>query len=340
MMRYAVGYQFREAGEESIADIVRDFRQSIGEVYFAWLDSPSARSPATDARGMINWAGQAELETDLRLLRDMGIRLDLLFNASCYGRESLSQYLANFVCSVVAHLRDQVGLDMLTTTSLMIAEVIKENFPELEVRASVNMRVGTVKALECLADLFDSFCMQREFNRDLRRVAELSEWCDAHGKKLCMLANSGCLNYCPAQAFHDNLVAHAREVDQMSNLPGLNPVLCRRHYADPAHWVSCLQNSWVRPEDIDNYEDAVDTVKLATRTHANPRKVIQAYAERRFDGNLLDLLEPGYGPEFLGHVIDNTRFPADWFERTTSCDKRCHRCSYCESVLKDVLVRV
>lgn len=38
--------------------------------------------------------------------------------------------------------------------------------------------------------------------------------------------------------------------------------------------------------------------------------------------------------------MDNTRFPRDWFQRTTECDKRCHRCTYCESILQEVLVRV
>jgi hypothetical protein len=73
--------------------------------------------------------------------------------------------------------------------------------------------------------------------------------------------------------------------------------------------------------------------------HANPRRVIEAYARRRFAGNLPDLLEPGHGPVFAPHVIDNRKFPADWFKRTTECDKRCHACSYCATVLKQVMVR-
>ena len=34
-----------------------------------------------------------------------------------------------------------------------------------------------------------------------------ADWCRANGKKLCILANSGCLGNCPWQTYHDNLIA-------------------------------------------------------------------------------------------------------------------------------------
>jgi len=43
---------------------------------------------------------------------------------------------------------------------------------------------------------------------------------------------------------------------------------------------------------------------------------------------------------FAPSIIDNTRFPPDWFELSTACDKRCHRCDTCAAVLEQVLVRV
>ena len=36
-------------------------------------------------------------------------------------------------------------------------------------------------------------------------------------KKLFMLANSGCLNFCSAHNFHDNLVAHEADISKMDN---------------------------------------------------------------------------------------------------------------------------
>ncbi len=40
-----------------------------------------------------------------------------------------------------------------------------------------------------------------------------------------------------------------------------------------------------------------------------------------------------------GHILDNTRFPADWREQVNSCCGRCEGCSYCEEALREVLIR-
>ena len=68
------------------------------------------------------------------------------------------------------------------------------------------------------------------------------------------------------------------------------------------------------------------------------RRVVAAYARGRFNGNLLDLMEPGYAPLFGRWMLDNARFPADWFEKTSECDRDCTACSYCGEVLEKVLV--
>jgi collagenase-like PrtC family protease len=337
-MKFAVGYQLPEEDEEPITKVVADYRDLIEEVYFPWLDMPSGRSPMASSSGYTEETAQERLMDDLRVFRGMGIKLDVLFNANCYGGASLSQSLADQVCSIVGRLVESVGLEVVTTTSLMIARTIRRRFPQVDVRASVNMRLGTVKAMEYVADFFDSFYLHREFNRDFGRIREIKEWTDANGKGLHLLVNSGCMSYCSGQTFHDNLVAHEAEIAETLNVSGWNPSLCWNYYADRSHWVSLLQNSWIRPEDLHHYEGWFSVGKLATRMHSNPRKVLHAYCERRYRGNLLDLFEPGHGPLIAPFILDNSRFPEDWFERTTECGKRCHQCRYCTEVLGQVLV--
>lgn len=339
-MKFAVGYQLPEDDEEPLVDIVRDFADKIDEVYFPWPHMASGRSPMGSMGGDVDWRALGRLEADLRAFRDMGVRLDLLLNASCYGRYGSSRRLVDLVCSIVAHLSGGVGLDAVTTMSPAVARTVKRELPEVDVRASVNMRLGTVKSLEYVADLFDSFCIQREHNRDLERIGELRNWCDRAGKRLHILVNSGCLNFCSVQTYHDNLVSHENEVSEMLNVTDDVPAMCWRHYRRREHWVTFLQNSWVRPEDVHHYEPFFQVMKLATRMHANPHMVIRAYCTGEFAGNLPDLFEPGHGALFAPYVWDNTRFPDDWFARTAGCDKRCHSCDYCSSVLDRVLVKV
>lgn len=338
-MKYAVGYQLAGDSGERFTDIVRDYREHIEEVYFPWVHGPSGRASLSESRGLTDWSAQATLEGDLVAFRQMGLKLDLLLNANCYGGKAVSRYLENQVGTLLAHLQDRVGgVDSVTTASLAVARTLRRHFPALDVRASVNLRIGTAQAMQYVAGLFTSFCVQRDVQRSLTAVGALRRWADGHGKRLCLLANSGCLRCCPGQTFHDNLVAHEVEIDETANIPDWTPHVCWNLYRQRENWPAVLQATWIRPEDAHHYEGLVDTMKLATRMHANPRLVIHAYVSGGYRGNVLDLLEPGFGPAFAPFILDSTLLPADWFERTSSCSGACTECSYCTEVLEKALV--
>ena len=330
---FSVGYRVLCAEAGCFSDIVRDFRNHIDEVYFAWPGDASGRAPlAPETADQVRW--------ELERIRSLGVPLHLLLNASCYGGQALSPALVERVRSQVAELVDRVGLRGVTTLSPLIARTVKAEFPDVKVRASVNMRLGTVRSMAYVARWFDEYCVQREYNRHPARLAALQDWAADNGKALYVLANSGCLNFCSAQTFHDNAVAHEDEINSGPTVGGLT-TLCREYYSDSGHWINLLQgSSWLRPEDIAAHRRIFSGgYKLATRLHDDPRRVIGAYARACFRGNLPDLLEPGFGPLLYPHIIDNSRFPSDWFERTTACGECCD-CGYCATVLERVLVNV
>lgn len=338
-MKFSMGYQLREQDEETFLSIVEKYKEHIGEVYFPWLDMPSGRGSLINNEGYIDWHAQNLLVEELGAIKTMGIKLDLLLNGNCYGADSMSETLSNRILSILEYLEQEgCGVDVVTTASPAIAHMVKSHYPSMEVRASVNMRIGTVKGMEYAKHLFDSFYICRDFNRDLDRIRELKAWADKNGKQLYILANSGCMRECSFQTFHDNLVAHNEDVMKNKNIKGFMPYGCWNYLRDGSKWVSVLQNTWIRPEDVHYYEPYVSMMKLATRMHALPRMVIDAYAKGEFRGNLLDLLEPGFGPALAPYVLDNDKFPADWFERTSQCDKKCEQCHYCKSVLAKVII--
>lgn len=329
-----------DVGQEPFSALASDYRAHISEVYFSWQDTPSGRSALATRHGFTDWTVQSRTEAELREIKAMGVKLDLLFNGNCYGQYALSEKLANTVCSIIRHLNQTVGgVDIVTTASLAVAHTVKQHFPEIEVRSSVNMKIGTVKGMEYLCDLFDSFHVQREYNRDLSHLTMLRQWADTAGKKLVLLANSGCFAHCSGQTFHDNLVAHEAEICEVSNLKGFVPYVCWKALKRRENWPMLLQNTWIRPEDIHHYSDLFDTVKLATRMHDLPGLVIDAYVKQSFHGNTLDLFEPGFGHALAPFIINNKAFPDHWFQRTSTCDKMCHKCGYCKEVLAQVLMK-
>ncbi len=341
-MKFAIGYQLPEEKDEvSILEIIAEFRKHISEVYFPWADMPSGRASLLSRRGYSFWEGQQKLESELKQIKETGIKLDLLLNANCYGRYAVSEYLQNQVVSILEHLQNVAGgVDIVTTTSLTVAHVVKDNFPDVDVRASVNMRMDNITAMEYVSNLFDSYYLRREYNRDIEYVKDVKKWAIKNNKELFLLVNSGCLNFCPAQTYHDNMVAHEKEIAETVNIKNWIPQLCWNYYQNWSRWHTILQGSWIRPEDLYNYEDIVHTVKLATRMHANPMRVVSAYVNGRYRGNLADLFEPGFSPIIQPYILDNEKFPEDWFKKTSTCRRNCHECSYCKDVLQKVLVKI
>jgi collagenase-like PrtC family protease len=329
-MKFAVGYQEPE-NREPFSRIVQDYREHICDVYFALPGSPSGRADYAQ-KGSID-----RLEEELAAIRRMKVKLDLLFNANCYGGSAISLLMEKKLCAVLDDLQS-IGLlpDVLTTTSPYVAMLVRKHFPGVETRASVNMRIDSLGGMDYLQDLFDSFYIRRDLQRDLPTVTRFKEWCDRNGKKMGMLLNSGCLRNCPSQTFHDNLVAHDKEVKRYENT-SWNPHLCWRLYQEKKRYVEFLKSSWIRPEDVQYYEGVVSFGKLATRQHHYPRLVIGAYAGGRFDGDLLHLTEPDYSAAFGNHGLDNSAFPADWHEHAGLCGADCRNCGYCDRVLAKVL---
>jgi len=335
-MKFSIGYQLAGDDEESFAGIVAEFREHVAEVYFAPPGEPSGRSPLPDDPN-----SRRRFERDIGAIRNLGIGLNLLVNANCYGGQALSRNLQSRVLSQLGRLADIAGgADAVTTTSPAVAVMVKRHFPRVQALASVNMRIGTVQGMAYLADVFDGYYVQKECNRDIEHVRRLKNWADSRGKRLCLLANSGCLRFCSAQTFHDNLVAHEPEVAACDNIDDFMPYACWNFLRDRSNWAAVLQATWIRPEDLHHYEGLCQTVKLATRLHDRPWAVLRAYASRRHEGNLLDLLEPGFSPALAPWVVDNSRFPDDWFERTSACGGRCEQCNYCSGVMDKTLVRL
>ncbi len=190
-MKYSIGYQLPGEDEPPFFEQVSDYADSIGEVYFPWPDMPSGRAPMGAFNGYVDWKGREKLFKDLGTFADRGIGLNLLLNANCYGGESVSARFENYIVSVIECLLDGPGLDRVTASSPAAAHAVKKHFPEIRVRASVNMRIGTVNAMDAVSDLFDGFCVRREINRNPEKIKKIKAWADSSGKSLTMLANSG-----------------------------------------------------------------------------------------------------------------------------------------------------
>ena len=299
-MKFTVGVQYHN---KDFIDYIITHKQHIGEVYFSWGDFANGRTNQLYHDVLTPWELQVCQMDVLKRLSDEGIALNLLFNANCYGKDSQSRAFFHKIGMSVDYICEHYSLKSVTTTSPLIAKFIKDNFEDLAVRASVNMEIGTMQGMDYLSTYFDSFYMKRELNRDFEKIEELSTWCNKNGKKLHMLANSGCLNHCSAHNFHDNLVAHEQEIAQMDNAYHFTGI-CREYLKEETHYLSLIYDTnFVRPEDIYKYEKYFDEVKLATRINKAPVRILSSYINGKYSGNLLELLESAHS--IYPYVIEN-----------------------------------
>lgn len=275
----------------------------IYEVYFSWGDFPNGRNYMTQSDAYASWELIDIQREMLKSLYDAEIPLNMLFNANCYGKDSQSRAFFNKVGETIDYVENSYGLKSITTTSPLIAKFIKNNFEDIEVRASVNMEIGSMQGMVYLKEYFDSFYMKRELNRDIESIKVLHKWCQENGKKLFILANSGCLNFCSAHVFHDNLVSHEGEIAKMDNAYNFEGI-CHEYLKNEENYEKLIENTnFIRPEDINEYDEFFEAAKLATRVHNNPKMVLESYIKGKYSGDVLKLLEPAHS--IYPYVIEN-----------------------------------
>lgn len=337
-MKYIVGYPVTQ--DPSFLNAIIENRQIISEVYFSWGDIPNGRSILGNSGELTPWEHLRRQHTDLKRLSVEGLRFNMLFNANCYGKDSQSRAFFNKIGNLTDYVREEFGLASVTTASPLIAKFIKENFEGLDVRASVNMEIGSIEGISYVSQYFDSFYVKREQNRNLAELLRLREWCDKNGKQMYLLANSGCLNNCSAHIFHDNLVAHEAEIAEMDNGYQFRGI-CWEFLSDKNNIFKWLQRTnFIRPEDIGLYEDIVPAVKLATRVSSSPSRILSAYAQRRYRGSVMELLEPNHSGALYPQYIENSDFKKDFAAHVMNCGKQCEKCGYCAEVMKDACVKL
>lgn len=333
-MKFSVGYpQYNHP--EFISSILQN-PTHIAEVYFSFGGIPNGRSPLFIDES--KYEAQSRILSDLDRINEVGIALNLLLNANCYGEESLSRVFFENIGDTVDFLSGKYNLTSVTTTSPLIGKFIHANFEDIKVRASVNMAIASPFAADTLKDYFDGFYLKREYNRNFKELRKFRKWCDENSKKMYILANSGCVNECPAHTFHDNLVAHEAEIVKFDNAYSFSGI-CRDYLKTDSNRSSIVRDmNYIRPEDTYLYEGLCDSMKLATRTNPHPAVILDAYISKCYRGAVTDLLEPDNGSAMLPMIVDNSKFPNDFGEKVMNCLKNCDECGYCEKVFENAKV--
>lgn len=178
-------------------------------------------------------------------------------------------------------------------------------------------------------------------NRDLQLLREIK---DATNAELKLMVNEGCLYKCPFRKFHFNITSHAsREVGRVGLDYSFADFFTTCNQVVSEDHSQILKSGWIRPEDVRKYGDLATFFKIVGRTQKNSRviRATKAYLDESWSGDLLDLMCANLGSFSVnyGAYLNNERLgECKFFEKVTTCERKCQRCNYCEEVAKDLLI--
>ncbi|MFA6283429.1 MAG: hypothetical protein WCT30_06525 [Desulfurivibrionaceae bacterium] len=244
------------------------------------------------------------------------------------------------------------ALHGITIVDFYLLQALSDTSPEtcgqLEAVPGVNCMLDSfAKVQACLDAIAETtfkppskINLDRSLNRNLPELATISQQCRRHypGIKLTLLANEGCLDRCPFKLAHDAQIAFANTGLIANETHTTNQELgCIRELG--AHPAKLFKSPFIRPEDLQQYEGMVEAIKLCGRTlgPAFLQRVVQAYVDRRYAGNLLDLMDTMEWLVKRLHVA-NEELPGDFLDRLAGCDKNCRACAYCRELLDKVAI--
>jgi len=270
----------------------------------------------------------------LKTCRTLGIKSQLLFNATCEGRHGFRKSVFNNVAAYIQELKDQ-GLDAVVLANPVYMSALKKKMPDLIIESSVNCYVRSVEHAMHLRDMgVDVVTVDRDINRDIDLIKKIKH---ATGLKIRLMLNEGCLGHCPYRVSHYNYISH-KGIPRASCMEGvfLDAFCISLYVKNP---LKVFRIPFVPPEALSYYKGCADFYKLSTRVFTTQRiaACLDAYRKEYFNGNLLDILDcPGLS--FFDYIDYAVLKKNKFFEKMQKCDMPCNGCRYCGDLFRQAVV--
>lgn len=247
------------------------------------------------------------------------------------------------------------GVDGFIVALPFLVKLIKRDYPNLEVSISSFARIYNIREAESYAEMgADTIILHEDDNRNFKLLEALKKL----NIDIEIITNNSCLWGCPYRRTHDIISSISSNTNQDNSFWFEYPVLfCATDVRNDL--ANIIRMRWVRPEDLSVYEKiGIDRFKIAGRNKKTNWlvKVVEAYAKRKYEGNLLDIVSypqgravpkvmklvkgPNYYDVLENIYVDNTKFPSNWLEffKHNDCDTRsCKECQYCDIIAKKVI---
>lgn len=331
--------------DEEYVRFLGDNKASIEAVYFS-LHMPHG----LDGRPQ---SGSVPVERLAELLQALpGVKKHALLNSRFHCPRTYSrQEGLSSICERLDTLHSRCGLDGIVYLDHYLLQALSDASPELcsglEAIPGVNFRIDSLEALFAQLEYIEStrflppgkVTLDRSCNRNLEWLVRLARQLGESGPSLqvSLLANEGCLPFCPFKPAHESHIALANlSCGEDRSAANNFAIGCARYFLEDFSRI--LRSPFIRPEDVSRYQGLAHAIKLSGRTRG-PRvmqKIVEIYLQGSYSGNLLELMDT---LEFLSSrlYLANESIPEDFLDRVAHCRKQCAQCGFCRDLAAEAV---
>ncbi len=309
------------------------FLDALPELPVGHLYGALPRDPGLRAGDWLPSASRESFASVVARCRERGVEFYYALNVACLGNREFTAEGQRWLVEQLGWIQE-VGCEGVVLSNPYLVAFARRRFPELRVAVSTAAAIDSVDKARFFAEQGAELLYLPEYvNRDLKLLREIRK---RTACRLALLVNVGCLIHCPIRSYHVDVVSHSGESHELGTFVDYPLVWCTKEKSrDPAQ---LLKAPWVRPEDLGMYEEIGFTeFKLAGR-EMDPEwieRVARAYAARRWDGDLNDLILGFDHLEPFGELplrVPNRALDgfAEFFRKKHDCRAGCRDCRYCD----------
>lgn len=280
------------------ANFQNDFIESIKkypveEVYgkipadFIGGGRPSIMVPSISKKGIQNFIKNLHLNS---------IEFNYLLNSTCLNNQELTNKGYKNIRRCLDWL-SKIETDTITVAMPYLCEIIKLQYPHFKIKVSAFAGITNLSQVKYWEELgADMVTLEPQtMNREFGIIQHITRNTNVN---IQLIVNQGCLYSCPNVKHHSNLMSHASQKNHYLKGFYIDYYAMKCKFLKLNEKVNFIRNSWIRPEDVHEYESiGVKHFKIIQRNWPTEKleKIIRAYIERKYEGNLADLEEFLFG---------------------------------------------
>lgn len=239
-----------------------------------------------------------ELEEYIQLCHRNNLEFNYLINPMCLENKDLESDTHKQIVRYIDELSN-LGIDAITINSPYLCELIKKQFPHLRVTIGLYAYIHDLNLLKRWIELgADEITLAHGVNRDFNILEKMLTYTKGMNVSLRVIANNVCLRMCPYAMMHGTIQSHTSQ--NGSHVRGdIDYCMMKCLSTKIGRMANFISSDWIRPEDLSYYEQLSHktgnynfSIKLVERTKTTDflTRVVKAYTERSYNGNLLDIL--------------------------------------------------